>query len=382
MAAQQVAPRTFFGMTLLPQRKGHTVARGAKGAVPHHKIRTAEVTSLLRNIATLLQNGVSLPKALGTMAEERGLENCRDVLHHIRQQIENGGTFSGALAAHRESFDELMINQVRVGERAGTLGDTLADVALQREKAGKLRSEVLKKLAYPVLLAVVGCLVITFLLTYVVPVFEETYRSANVPLPFITQLLIQVGAYAKSYGIFIALAIGGGVFGLTRARRKPKFAGWMDAKLMSLPAIGGFFRDVALLEMMEILGNLMESGYTLVDALNYAADGVSNRAMRIGVRDLQAAVERGERFSRVVEQRRDLFPPMVSQLIIIGEQTGRLVKTTRYVRDHLQEVIQRKSNAFVAVIEPTLTISLAGAVAVVLLAIYLPMFDMINAVGH
>ncbi|MEM6329910.1 MAG: type II secretion system F family protein [Planctomycetota bacterium] len=358
-----------FKLTLMPERK------------PSGKMKSDDITFVFRNLATLIENGVSLPKALGALAEERALERCRDTLNGLRSELESGSTFSAALAKHKASFDIVTINQVRVGERSGTLPGTLDSIATQREKSGKLRAEVLKKLAYPGMLMVVGVGVIGFLLTYVVPVFEETYSSAKVPLPGITQTMILVGAGCKSYGLFV---LGGAVLlalAAAKARQRDAIACRIDSTLLKLPLVGEWLRDIAVLEFMEVLGNLMEAGFTLAEALDEAAASVGNRVVKRCATNLNKAVNRGERFSREVENLGDLFPPIVSQLVIVGEQTGNLAKATRHIRSHLQEEVERRTNIFVGVIEPTLTATLATAVAVILMAIYLPMFDMINAVG-
>lgn len=345
------------------------------------KIKKEDITFIFRNLSTLIDNGVSLPKAIGALADERALEHCRDLLLGLRQDLESGSSFSNALQKKPAIFDIITVNQIRVGERAGSLASTLDSVAIQREKAGKLRAEIIKKLSYPAMLTVVGAGVITFLLMYVVPVFEETYRTAKVPLPAITQVLITVGAVTKSYSLFIVGAVVLGIFGIKQLRKQPHIANAMDARLLKLPLIGEWLRDIAVLELMEVLGNLMGAGYTLAEALAEAEDSVGNRAVKQSARDLKSAVNRGERFSREIESHGDLFPPIVSQLVIVGEQTGNLVKATQHIRTHLTEEIERRSNVFVGVIEPTLTAGMATAVAVILLAIYLPMFDMMNTVG-
>ncbi len=353
--------------------------RDRKGAAT--RLSNHEVTQVFTNLATLLENGVSLPKALGALSEERSLDRCRDVLLGVRRRLESGDLFSTALAEYKSCFDSLTVNQVKVGERSGALGEALTKIAEQRQKAGKLRGEVVKKLAYPIILVLVGVVVIAFLLTYVVPVFEETYRSAKVELPGITQALILVGSVTRSYGWLVVLASAAFGLGIAQLRRNDDTARAIDSRLLKLPVIGPWLRDIAVLELMNVLGNLMEAGFTLADALSEAADSVSNRAVKGSVRDLHRAVNRGERFSREVERHGELFSPMVSQLVIVGEQSGKLTKATQHIRAHLHEEIERKTTLFVGVIEPVLTISLASAVGMVLLAIYLPMFDMINAVG-
>lgn len=348
-----------------------------KGA---EKLKDRDLVFILRNLATLTQSGVSLPKALGTLAEEKALDKHRDMLHIIRRHLESGETFSSALAKFGETFDNVMVNQIKVGEHSGTLSETLTTIARHREDAHRLRSEIVRKLAYPIMLVVMGTGVITFLLTYVIPVFQKTYDDAHVSLPFITKLLIAIGAFAKSYGLFIVGGLAIGVLMIRQLRKRPDFAYKMDARILEMPVFGHWLRDVAVLQLMETLGSLMEAGYNLAEALGEAGQAVGNRAIRKSVRDLQNAIHRGEKFSRELERHGETFPPIVSQLVIVGEQTGTLTRATNHIRDHLQREIERKTNIFVGTIEPTLTISLAAAIAAILLAIYLPMFDMVNTI--
>jgi type IV pilus assembly protein PilC len=344
-------------------------------------IQQRDLVYILRNLATLTQNGVSLPKALGTLAEEQALERHRDLILALRRRLENGESFSAALKQFGGTFDAIMINQIKVGEHSGTLPETLDKLATHCEQASDLRAEIIRKLAYPIVLIVMGSAVITFLLMYVVPVFKETYDKAKVPLPFITQMLIAVGDVAKHYGLFFFGAIAIVVITIRQLRKRPELAYKMDRALLRGPVVGKWFRDVSVLQVMEVLGSLMESGFTLADALGETIPAVHNRAVQQTVRDLQSAIRRGERFSRELERHGDMFPPIVSQLVIIGEQTGKLTGATTHICGHLKREIQRKTNIFVGALEPILTICLASAVAVILLAIYLPMFDMVNTVG-
>jgi type IV pilus assembly protein PilC len=361
-------PTNWWQRLLASQRKAAT------------KVKQRDLAFILRNLATLTQNGVSLPKALGTLAEERAVGKHRDMLLAIRRRLENGESLSAALVQFEQTFDGIMINQVKTGERSGTLPDTLDKIATHCEQGNELRAEVIRKLAYPVILIVMGGAVITFLLLYVVPVFQETYDKANVPLPLVTRLLIELGQFAKSYGVFLVASVVVAAAAIYQLRKRPEFAYRMDRSLLSWPVVGHWLRDVAVLQVMEVLGNLMEAGFTLADALGETAQSVGNRAVRQAVRDLQSAVRRGERFSRELERHGDMFPPIVSQLVIVGEQTGKLTGATSHICGHLQGEIKRKTNIFVAALEPTLTICLAAAVAVILLSIYLPMFDMVNTI--
>jgi type IV pilus assembly protein PilC len=369
IAKPRAAAAAGFKLTLFPKKKSGPA-----------KLKDRDLVFILRNLATLTQSGVPLPKALATLAEEKALDKHSGMLNSIRRHLENGETFSAALARFGDTFNTVMVNQIKVGEHSGTLGETLTTIARHCEDGHRLKSEIIRKLAYPILLVVMGSVVIAFLLTYVVPVFKKTYDDAHVTLPFITKLLIAVGAFAKGYGPFIVGGVAVGVLVIRQLRKRSDFAYKMDAAIIRAPVIGPWLRDVAVLQLMEVLGSLMEAGFNLAEALGEAGQAVGNRAIRQSVRDLQNAIRRGEKFSRELERHGETFPPIVSQLVIVGEQTGTLTRATSHIRDHLQREIERKTNIFVGTIEPTLTIGLAGAIAAILMAIYLPMFDMVNTI--
>lgn len=344
-------------------------------------LKPQELTFILSNLSTLVGNGVPLPKALATLAKEDTLAKHKDVLESLRRKVESGMPFSTAISQFPHITDSLTINQIRLGERSGTLADTLKKLSTSRNKTAELRKDVIKKLSYPALLIFVGSGLITFLLIYVVPVFQETYDDAGVPLPFITRVLIGVGMFAKQYLWMFAAAIVLICFSIKQLRKREELALRMDRFLLRIPMLGNWLRDMAVLQLMEVLQNLMEAGYTLAEALRETADSVGNRFVRRGVRDLQTAVQRGEKFSRELERHEEMFPPIVNQLVIVGESTGQLTRATNDICDYLRKEIERKTGMMVGALEPILTISLAAAIAVVLLAIYLPMFDMVGTVS-
>ncbi len=383
-AAATGGDANFAAVSSKPQATAHhefSLSGWLKSRNSTRKMKAHELTFILRNLCTLIGNGVPLPKALATLAQEDTLARHKDVIDTIRRKVETGTPFSTAMAEFPGVCDKITAAQIRIGERAGTLAETLEHLSANRDKTRELKQQVVKKLAYPVMLVVLGSGLITFLLLYVVPVFETTYAEAHVALPLVTRTLIQVGALAKKYLWMIVVTGILGSFTLKQLRRNDRFASRMDMAILRAPLIGKWARDIAVLQLMEVLNNLMTAGFTLAEALRQTADSVGNRAVRSGVRNLQKAVERGERFSRELERLSELFPPIVNQLVIVGESTGQLTRATVDICDHLRREIERKTNLMVGALEPILTISLAAAIAVVLLAIYLPMFDMVNTIS-
>jgi type IV pilus assembly protein PilC len=279
-------------------------------------------------------------------------------------------------------FHELLVSQVRVGERSGTLPETIKRITHQLEQAADLKAQIIKKLAYPATLLALGSGAVIFMLLYVVPTFEKTYAEAGAQLPWITRALIQAGRLGAAYGWLVILGIAAAVAAMIAVRQNPKGRLRMDTAVLRLPVLGDLARNLAVLQFMEVLGNLMESGFTIVDALKVSANSISNRAVRRSVEQLHGAILRGERFSAELERCGELFPPVVSQLVIVGEKTGTLAKATHDIRNHLQREVQRYTTLMLGAIEPVLTIGLAVCIGGILLAIYLPMFDMIGAMNN
>jgi type II secretory pathway component PulF len=358
--------------------------RELTGNVPaaDRKIKRRELSFIFRNLATLIENGLSLPKALDTLAKERLLRKHGDVLFALLHKVETGEMFSGAMADFPAIFNQVLVSQIKAGERSGTIVTALGRVARQLESSTRIRAKVIRQLSYPAVLVTAGALAVTFILVFVIPIFEETYAAAHIPLPLITRLLMAAGEYAASYGWIVLVGIVAAVIGLKRARRGAEFALWMDGAVLRWPLVGDWLRNMAVLQFMDVFGNLLESGFKLVDALEVSSASVSNKAVRQCVRTLQAAVTRGERFGHELDRMDNLFPPVVSQLIAVGERTGSLPNTMAHIRDHLEEEIDRQTNALVGTIEPIVTITLAAIIACILLAVYLPMFDMIGAAGQ
>ncbi len=345
------------------------------------RLKPHELTFILRTLSTLVSNGVSLPKALATLAREETLAKHRHLLESLRRKVESGVSFSAALNQFPQVCDPITASQIRLGERSGTLPETLQHLSENRGKSAELKQAVIKKLAYPCLLITLGSGLLTFLLMYVVPVFEETYANAKVPLPLITRMLIRFSGIVQAYGPYVVGFVILTAATVQQLRKREEFAVLMDRGILRVPVVGKWIRDMAVLQLMEVLHSLMSAGYNLAEAVRETAQSVGNRAVRQGVRDLQIAINRGERFSRELERHEDMFPPIVNQLVIVGESTGQLTRATKDICDYLRYEIERKTSLLVGALEPILTIGLASAIAVVLLAIYLPMFDMVNTIS-
>jgi len=359
-------------------RKLHSIKLGSGGP---RKVRSRELAYMMHTLSTLVGNGVSLPKAVRALSQEHALRAHAEMLQGIHRKLESGESLHAAAAEYPTTFDELTVHQLRIGERSGTIPQTLDRIAEQLAGANRLRRQIIKRLSYPGIVLIAGTGVIAFMLMFVVPVFQETYRKANVPLPGITQALVAVSNMVMQYG-WIGLSAAAAAFLVWRwSRRQAAVAHRMDHLLLHIPLIGPWLRDIAVLQFMNVFATMLASGFKVVDALAASAGSVGNWAVRQAVGELQAAVVRGERLSRELERQEELFPPVVSQLVIVGEQTGKLAETSRQVVGQMEDRIRQRTDIVVGAIEPVLTIGMAASIGGLLLAIYLPIFDMINVVA-
>lgn len=345
-------------------------------------IKRKDMVYIFRNLATLLENGLPLAKALGTLRAEKALKKYFKLFDTLERSVQQGSTLSAALTKFPGTFSELTLNQIKIGEQTGTLVPTIARLTHQLENGAQIRAMIIKKLTYPALLMTAGGGAVTFMILVVVPTFQKMYSESKAQLPAITEFLIVVGDIAKNYLAFILMGLAAVIVGLITLFKNPLGRQWADGVLLKIPLLEAWVRSIAVLQFTEVLGNMMEAGFTLADALPQTAKGITNTVVKRSVQELHAAVLRGERFSKELERRADIFPPVVLQLVVIGERTGCLAKTTRQIREHLQREVERYTAIMLGAIEPVMTFGLATVIGGILLAVYLPMFDMIGAMNH
>ena len=376
MSAAAAAPPKTGLMGVL-----HTLQSIQVGGGPADKIKKKDLVRILRNLHTLTVNGVGLPAAVRTLREDPANKKYAAVLDRVAESVATGNTLSASLAPFPDSFPPLLVHQLQVGERAGTLPDSLDRVAKQLEQGASLKKFLVKKLSYPALVSVAGGGSVVFMIVCVIPTFKEMYDDNGAVLPGVTRALIWVGEAASAHYLGILATVAAVVAGAVLAVRNPVSRALIDKACCGLPVLGVWFRNIAVLQFMDVLGNLMESGFTLADALVPGGRAITNAHVRGKVLRLHEAVRRGERFSAAVTAEGDLFPPVVRQLVIIGERTGRLGPITAQIRTHLRDDVERYTAAVLGTVEPVLTVTLAAAIGGILMAVYLPMFDLIGQIN-
>ena len=340
------------------------------------RIPRKELTTLLRLLLMLLENGLSLPKALTTLANDRASRRWRPVLTRIRQEVESGSSLSDVLKRMPQTFDEMLVQQIRIGERTGNLNRTLSRICESMERTVAVRKRIVKKLSYPVVVTLAGTALTIFMVAFVVPEFESVYKSSHVSLPLVTRVVTGLSRAVFAVGPFLFLSLVLTWFGLNRARKNSQLAERIDGAVLRIPLLGKWLRDAAVLQFADALLAMVDSGYTPADAVAASVPCVGNHAVRRCVDNVRKGMQRGERLSAILARHDDLFPATFCQLVGIGEQSGDFGKAINGACKHLREVVEARIDASLGVLEPIITIGLASIVGSIVLSIYMPMFNM------
>lgn len=357
-------------------RKLHAIELGPRKQGDPTKIRAAALAELLRLLLVLLENGLTLPKALASLAADRSTRKYAHVLTRLRMAIEAGGSLSRAMERYPRTFSPMQIQQIRIGERSGALEKALGRVCEQMERQVALRKRIIKKTSYPILIMVAGTGLMVFMCVVVVPEFETVYASSNVELPTVTRVVTGMSRMLISWGwLTLPATIVAGLAWIG-ARAQPKLCRTIDSFLLRLPLLGPWLRDIAVLQFSEAISSMVECGYKPVDAVKVASECVRNREVRAAVEDVQRHVQRGEKLSVVLEKHDRFFSATLCQLVGVGEQSGNFPKAMRGTCEHLRERLETRVDATVGMLEPALTILLAAAIGFIVLSIYTPMFHM------
>ncbi|QEG38773.1 type II secretion system F family protein [Roseimaritima ulvae] len=340
------------------------------------RISATGQAQLMRLLLMLLENGLSMPRALTALAADRSMRRYRPVLLRMRAAVEAGSSLSTAMARMPRTFSKMQTQQIAIGEQSGSLEHALTRVCEQLERSVQMRKRIVKKISYPILILLAGMGLVIFMVVEVVPEFEDIFNSSNVPLPAVTRVVTGISKWTLLYGWTLPLLGLAALAAIWMARSRPRFAQSMDNALLYVPLLGPWLRDIAVLQFSETTLSMVECGFVPVDAVQMAAGCVRNRAVRAAVQSISKAVSRGEKLSSELARHERFFPSTLCQLVSIGEQSGDFPKAMRGTCVHLRERLVSRMDATIGLIEPVLTISLAVVIGAVVLSIYMPMFHM------
>jgi type IV pilus assembly protein PilC len=344
------------------------------------KVKDRSIAIFTRQLATMIDAGLPLVQSLEILAVQQENKSFKNIIRQIREDVEGGSTFAGALKKHPKVFSELYTNLVVAGEEGGILDNILNRLANYIEKAEALKKKVKSALVYPSTIVGVAVIVVMILMIFVIPVFESMFKSAGQTLPLPTLIVLAMSKFVKSYILFIIPAIGILIFLLRRYYKTENGRGVIDSLLLKAPVFGPLFQKIAVARFSRTLGTLVSSGVPILDGLSIVSRTSGNKTIETAILNARSSIKEGETIAEPLG-RSGVFPPMVIQMISVGESTGALDSMLSKIADFYEEEVDVAVANLTSLLEPFLMMFLGVVIGGVVISMYLPIFQMASAVG-
>jgi type IV pilus assembly protein PilC len=343
-------------------------------------ISMRDVVIFTRQFSTMINSGLPLVQALGILAEQSENPNLREVTKQVVFDVESGNTVADALRKHPGAFTDLYVNMVAAGEAGGILDTILMRLAVFMEKNDALVRKVKGAMIYPGVIMTVAGGAILVLLIFVIPTFQRMFAEAGIPLPVPTRIVIWLSQSLQSYWYILAGGIGALIFAIKKYYATTNGKLVIDRLMLKAPVLGDVLRKSAVSRFTRTLGTLIGSGVSILDGLEITAKTAGNQVISNAIMDSRASIAGGETISAPLKKSQ-VFPPMVISMINVGEQTGGLDEMLGKIADFYDEEVDAAVSGLLALMEPMMIVFLGVVVGGMVVAMYLPIFDMVNAAG-
>lgn len=338
-------------------------------------VKMKELAIFSQQFAAIINAGISLVDALNILSSQMDNHYFREVLDEIQKDVETGSSLAEAVSRHPDVFPDLYVQLLRAGETGGVLDQVLNNLAEHYEKQEKLRNMIKSALYYPLTIGLVAIVVVVFLISFVVPTFVSMFADLGAQLPLPTRILIGLSNFIKSFWWLILLGISGGVFALVKYHQKPEGKLMMDRLILKIPVIGKMMRKVYISRFASTLAMMLDSGVDLLSSLSLVEDVVGNKVLSQIIVDSRIQVREGVSISEPLKKS-NFFPPMVVQMLEVGEETGDVDRMLKKISDFYDDEVENSIDGVVSLIEPVMIVFLAFVVGSIVISIVMPMFDM------
>ncbi len=344
------------------------------------KVTTKDIVIFTRQLSTMIDAGLPLIQGLDILGSQQENPTFKKMLKEIKTEVESGLTFADALKKFPKHFDKLFCNMVAAGEMGGILDDVLRRLATYMEKAEALKGKIKSALNYPVIVLAISFAVIAIIMIFVIPVFSKMFADFGSALPMPTQIVVNMSNFLKSY--FFALVGGIVIFivALKKFYQTDKGRWIMDKMALRAPIFGPLLKKVAVAKFSRTLGTLINSGVPIIEALNVAAGTAGNKIVEYAIKDVRTSISEGRSISQPLMES-GIFPGMVVQMISVGETTGALDAMLNKIADFYDEEVDTAVEGLTSMIEPLMITFLGGFIGGIIVAMYLPIFNMAGAIG-
>jgi len=344
------------------------------------KVGSKRVAIFTRQFSVMLDAGLPLVQCLEILGEQEEDRNFREIIHGVRTDVESGASLADAMRKHPRAFNNLYVSMIAAGEAGGILDIILQRLATYIEKVVKLNSQVRSALIYPVTVIVIAAGVVVIILWKVIPVFAQLFAGLGGELPFLTRIVVNASNFVGRYFPFVIAVLVLLWMAVRRFHRTERGRRIIDGMILKLPVIGMLVRKIAVARFCRTLSTLTSSGVPILDGLDITAKTSGNAIVEDAVMAVRKAVEEGKTLSAPLAETK-VFPPMVVQMINVGEQTGALDQMLSKIADFYEEEVDTAVAGLMKLLEPLMIVILGGIIGTIVTAMYLPMYAILQKIG-
>ena len=344
------------------------------------RIPTVQKIFFTQNLSVMIRTGFSLAMALNTLVQQSSNKKLQQVIGEIKIDVENGVSFSNALAKHPTVFSELFINMIAAGEASGKLDEVLGYLTNQMRKEHGLIAKVRSAMMYPsvVVIAMVGIGIV--MMVTVVPQITSIYSESEIELPLPTKLLIFTSDLMTQQGVFIAIGAIALIYGFLRLKKTKKGKKYWDTLLIKIPVLGTIIKKVNLARFTRTLSSLLKTDIPIVQTFQIISKTLGNTLYKESMIEASESVKKGISIVKTLETRPKIFPPVVTQMIAVGEESGTLDNIAEEIANFYEEDVDQTMSGLSSIVEPILMLVIGSVVAVVALAVLMPMYGLVQAI--
>jgi len=373
LVLQKLREEGFTPLQVDKKKRGMNIELTAK------KVKLKELSVFARQFATMVNSGLPILRALSILADQTENPELARVLGVVRTDVEQGASLSGAMAKHPKVFNNLFVAMVKSGEMGGSLDDVLLRLADMIENEVRLRGKIKSAMTYPIAVVALVVLIMSAMLLFVVPQFQTIYASLGGSLPLPTRVLLTMSNIFKSNFLVVLVGVFVFRFFFKRWKKTDKGRETVDRLKLQVPVFGVIFQKVALSRFASTAAMLLRSGVPILQALEIVSETVNNRVVSHAVEDVQMSVREGESMAKPLAKH-SVFPPMVVQMLAVGEETGQIDTMLEKVSQFYNQEVEASVDALTSLIEPLLIAVIGGCVGAAVIALYMPMFNIIKLI--
>lgn len=353
---------------------------GALGAFFAPKVKSKDLQIFTRQFATLINAGIPIVDSMKILSESAGDKLIKEAVIQVKASIETGKRLSEALKAHPRVFDDLYCNMIRAGEEAGIIDTILNRLSVYSEKNEKIKNQIKGAMVMPIVIIIAATLVISGIIIFIIPKFQDLYKSSGKELPALTQLLVDLSNGMRNNLLTILIGVFFGVYAAITFLSSKEGRKQLDKFLITAPVIGDVIQKSSVARLSRTMSTLLASGISMIEAIDIAANTAGNYVIETALKSCKESVSVGRPFHLPLSRQKEI-PQMVSQMVAIGEQTGALDTMLAKIADFYEDEVENAIRGMTSLIEPVLMIVLGGIIGFILIAMYLPIFQMGDTIG-